>query len=91
MHTIEQAGPPASAGVLLSQIDVALKRLADKHWAQVRETMKRQGFDPADGGMIVFPAAEEEKAPGHRPAWVAFSSSADKPVLINPRRQGVMP
>lgn len=88
--TNEQAGPPPSGGILLSQIEVALKRLADKHWAQVEETMKRQGFAPADGGILVLPQADEAKTPGHRPSWVHFSTSVDSARLVNPRRAGLM-
>lgn len=79
----------ASPQVLLSSIDVALKRLAGKHWAQVEATMIAQGFAPEKGGVLVLPKAEEETAPGYRPAWVRFSATVNGPTLINLRAAGL--
>lgn len=87
--TNEQARPPVIASALLSSIEAALKRLADKHWAQVEAKMIQQGFAPASGGVLVLPSADEPNTPGHRPAWVRFSPSATQASLINPRRTGL--
>lgn len=81
----------ATTVMLMSSIDTALKRLADKHWAQVQATMIEQGFDPAIGGILVLPQEDEPKTPGHRPAWVRFSPNAFKPTLVNPRALGLIP
>lgn len=85
------AGSAEVSGELLDSIDVALKRLAGKHWSQVEATMTAQGFAPKDGGVLVLPKEQEATAPGCRPAWVRFSASTDKPVLVNPRALGLMP
>jgi len=83
---VAQSAPAA----VLSSIDAALKRLADKHWAQVEAKMIEQGFAPKDGGLIVFPQAEEATAPGHRPDWVRFSASVTGARLVNPRAAGLL-
>jgi hypothetical protein len=76
--------------IVRSVVDAALKRLAEKHWAQVEDVMKRQGFAPADGGILVLPQADEPKTPGYRPSWVRFSTSVDSARLVNPRAAGLM-
>lgn len=74
---------------LVSTIDAALKRLADKHWAQVKARMIEQGFAPEAGGILVLPQAEEATAPGHRPDWVHFSANVASASLVNPRSVGL--
>jgi hypothetical protein len=75
---------------LVSTIDTALRRLAHKHWAQVAAIMSEQGFAPEKGGVLVVPQALEKDQPGHRPEWVTFSAVAEKPMMINPRKQGLV-
>ena len=87
----EQPGPKPDAAQLLSTIEAGLKRLAAKHWAQVEDKMIEQGYAPAKGGVLVIPQADDPKTPGHRPAWVRFSASVERPALINPRAAGLMP
>lgn len=89
--TTATAVPSVPADVLLSQIDVALKRLSEKHWREVEEVMVRQGFAPKDGGIYVLPRTDEGKTPGYRPDWVRFSDAVTGACLVNPRAAGLMP
>lgn len=80
---------PGTPAQLLSTIDAALKRFAEKHWAQVAADMKSKGFDTGAGCLLVLPQAQQEKVPGHRPDWVRFSPLIKDPVAVNPVRAGI--